>query len=75
MNNVISIPHGRGTVHAKISGYYSSIPASNWTNGVTVRQWLSGQSFEKQFEFGMDVLKQYGDVIATDSGWKFVPFK
>lgn len=74
MNNIISIPNGKGTVHAKISGYYSSIPASGFTNGLTVRQWLSGQSFEKQFEFGMDILSQYGSVIETSSGWKFIPF-
>jgi len=74
VNNIISIPHGKGTVHAKISGYYSSIPASGFTNGLTVRQWLSGQSFQQQFDFGMNVLKQYGNVIETGKGWQFVPF-
>ena len=72
--NVISIPHGKGTVHTKISGFYSSIPASGFTNGLTVRQWISGQSFEKQFEFGMNVLKQYGNVTITSRGWKLIPF-
>ena len=75
INNVIAIPHGKGTVHAKISGYYSSIPASNFTNGLTVRQWLSGQSFQQQFDFGMDVLKKYGDVTETRNGWQFIPFE
>ncbi len=51
------IPHGKGTVHAKISGYYSSIPISGFTNGLTVRQWLSGQSFQLQFDFGLNLLK------------------
>lgn len=75
VNNIIAIPHGKGTVHAKISGYYASIPASGFTNGSTVRQWLSGQSFQQQFDFGMNILKQYGDVIETSSGWKFIPFE
>ncbi len=74
VNNIIAIPHGKGSVHAKISGYYSSIPASGFTNGLTVRQWLSGQSFQQQFDFGMNVLKQYGDVIETSNGWEFIPF-
>ena len=74
INNIIAIPHGKSTVHAQISGYYSFIPASNFTNGLTVRQWLSGQSFQQQFDFGMDVLKKYEDVIETSNGWQFVPF-
>ena len=74
VNNIISIPNGAGSVHAQISGYYSSIPASGATNGLTVRQWLSGQSFEQQFEFGIDILRRYGEVIETSTGWIFVNF-
>lgn len=58
--NVIRLPHGKGSIHAKISGYYSSKPA--FANGMTVRQWLSTQSYEKQYKFGIKTLKQ--------SGWK-----
>ena len=72
INNIISIPHGKGTVHSKISGYYSS--KQFFTGGKTVRQWLSGQDFGTQFEFGMDLLKQYGDVTPTSNGWIFTPF-
>ena len=72
INNIISIPHGKGTVHAKISGYYSS--KQFFTGGQTVRQWLTGQSFQEQFDFGMDLLKQYGTVTPTDNGWIFTPF-
>ena len=68
----IAIPHGKGTVHAKISGYYSS--KQFFTGGQTVRQWLTGQSFQEQFDFGMDLLKQYGTVTPTDNGWIFTPF-
>ena len=72
VNNIIAIPHGKGTVHAQISGYYSSKQFS--TGGQTVRQWLTGQSFQEQFGFGMNLLKQYGTVTPTDNGWIFTPF-
>ena len=29
---------------------------------------------QQQFDFGMDVLKKYGDVIETSNGWQFIPF-
>lgn len=67
VNNIISIPNGKGTVHAQISGYYSS--KQFFTGEQTVRQWLTGQSFQEQFDFGMDLLKQYGTVTPTDNGW------
>ena len=36
------------------ANYYSS--KQFFTNGGTVRDWLTGQSFADQYEFGMDVL-------------------
>lgn len=72
VNNVISIPHGKGTVHAKISGYYSS--KQFFTGGKTVRQWLAGQSFQDQFDFGMNLLEEYGNVTPTTEGWEITPF-
>jgi len=54
-DNVIAID---ATVHRKISGFYSSKTA--FSEGMTVRDWLAGQSFEKQFEFGMKVLRDFG---------------
>ena len=72
INNVISIPHGKGTVHAKISGYYSS--KQFFTGGKTVRKWLAGQSFQDQFDFGMNLLEEYGTVTPTTEGWEFTPF-
>ncbi|THF82721.1 hypothetical protein [Cohnella fermenti] len=72
INNVISIPSGySGSVHSQISGYYSSIQP--FTNGLTVRNWLAGQSFEKQFDFGLNVLKRFGTVTQTEKGWIFTP--
>lgn len=53
--NMVSLPTG---VHQQISGFYSSIRP--FTNGQTVRQWLSGQSYQAQQKFGMEVLEQFG---------------
>lgn len=74
VNNIISIPHGAGSIHAAISGYYTSKPA--FTDGLSVRDWLAqNKTFEEQFEFGLDVLRRYGEVVATEEGWKFFPFE
>jgi hypothetical protein len=54
-NNVINIST---KVHQKISAYYSSIQP--FTNGLRVRDWLAGQSFQKQYEFGVKILRQFG---------------
>jgi hypothetical protein len=55
MNNLIPIEY---SVHMQISAYYSSIQP--FTDGLTVRGWLSTQSFEDQKSFGIWVLQQYG---------------
>ena len=57
-NNIIKIPGGKGSLHAKISGYYSS--KRKFTGGLTVRQWLRTKSFEEQYKFGIKILKKYG---------------
>ena len=57
--NVIDLPHGKGSVHAKISGYYSS-KVRPITGDLTVRQWLSTKSYDFQYEFGIDALKKFG---------------
>lgn len=59
-------------MHAIISGYYSS--KQSFTGEQTVRQWLAGQSFQEQFDFGMNLLKKYGTVTPTKAGWVFTPF-
>lgn len=71
VNNVIAIPSGANSIHSKISSHYSS--KFEFTNGMTVRDWLAAKSFDEQFEYGLDLLKEYGDVIATDTGWVFIP--
>ena len=53
-NNIMSISK---TTHRAISGYYSSVQP--FTNGMIVRNWLAGQSFNAQYEFGMNVIKMF----------------
>ena len=57
-HNIIRIPGGKGSLHAKISGYYSSIQP--FSEGKTVRQWLSTKSFDEQYKFGIEKLKMFG---------------
>ncbi len=45
-------------IHTKISAFYSS--KQRFTNGLRVREWLKGQSFQKQYEFGIKVLRDFG---------------
>jgi RHS repeat-associated protein len=56
--NLIKLEHGAASIHAKISGYYSS--KQLFTNGQTVREWLSTQSYKAQFDFGIKTMKQFG---------------
>jgi hypothetical protein len=43
------------SVNQSLADYYSSKQA--FTNGLTVRQWLKGQSWSTQFEFGFEKLQ------------------
>jgi hypothetical protein len=49
--NLDPVPRGINQLKAN---YYSSIRP--FTGGMTVRDWLTGQSFADQYEFGMDTL-------------------
>ena len=45
-------------MYYKITGYYNSIrPAVTGSTEMTVREWISTQSFEKQYEFGQEVIQ------------------
>lgn len=55
-NNLIAVDKA---THAKISGYYNT-STFQFTNGLKVRDWLAGQSFEAQYEFGLKVLRDFG---------------
>ncbi len=55
VENIIAIDQN---IHAQISGFYSSIQP--FTDGLLVRNWLAGQSFEDQYNFGIQVLQSFG---------------
>jgi hypothetical protein len=56
--NLVKLPHGAGSIHAKVSGYYSSKRA--FSAGMTVREWIGTKSFKEQRAFGLDVIKLFG---------------
>ena len=55
--NLIRLPNGKGSIHAKVSGHYSSIMRDK---NMRVRDYVKALSFEEQYEFGINVLKQFG---------------
>lgn len=56
--NVVLIPH---QIHILISSYYSRKPNKEYnTSAPTIRDWLTGKSFEFQYSFGIKVLMEFG---------------
>ena len=55
-DNIIKVSR---EVHRQISAYYKTT-TFDFTNGLSVRDWLAGQSFQFQRDFGIEVLKQFG---------------
>ena len=68
-NNIVRIPSGHNSIHSKISAFYSS--KYNFTNGLTVRDWLASKDYAFQFDFGKKKLEEYGKLIRTDNKWIF----
>ena len=56
--NLIKLPHGKGSIHNRISAYYSTKPP--FARGLTVRKWLESQTFDQQYSFGINKLKEFG---------------
>lgn len=55
--NLIKLPHGKGSVHAGISGYYSSkMPGQD----MIVRDYVKTLSYAEQYKFGIETLKRFG---------------
>ena len=55
--NLIKLPHGKGSIHAKVSGYYSSIYQNT---GMRVRDYVNTLSYDEQYKFGIEILKRFG---------------
>ena len=55
-SNIIAVD---AATHAKITGHYNTT-TFDFTGGLSVRDWLAGQSYENQYKYGVDILKQFG---------------
>ena len=58
LNNLVKISHGKGTLHNRISGHYSTNKLP-FTKGLTVRKWLQTKSFRFQYNYGLEILAKY----------------
>ena len=56
--NLISIDKG---IHRKISGHYNTT-TFEFTEGLSVRNWLAGQSYQAQYDYGIGILKMFGGI-------------
>ena len=54
-NNIVEVTPQQ---HYDITGHYNSI--QDYTNGLRVRDWLAGKSFEFQYEYGIDIMNKLG---------------
>ena len=54
IQTIIALPT---SLHRKISGFYSS--KTPFSYPLTVRDWLSPQSFEEQYEFGIKTISKF----------------
>ena len=59
VNNTSNVIAVDAQTHARISGYYNTT-TFDFTGGLSVRNWLTGQPFQVQFDFGMNVLQDFG---------------
>lgn len=57
--NIVEILTGPGTLHNRVTSYYQSIDR-NLHPTKTVREWLADKSFEFQYEFGINKLRDFG---------------
>ncbi|TAE55607.1 MAG: hypothetical protein EAZ76_15495 [Nostocales cyanobacterium] len=62
--NLVKLEHGKGSIHQEITNFYNSIqPEITKSLNITVREWLSFQSFEEQQDFGIRVIRAFGGII------------
>jgi hypothetical protein len=54
IDNIVAIP---SDVHQRLSDLYASVKP--FSESDRVRVWLRGKSFEEQYEFGMEMLKDF----------------
>lgn len=62
--NLVCLKHGKGSIHQEVTNFYNSIqPEITQSSNITVREWLSSQSFEAQQDFGMRVIRAFGATV------------
>ncbi len=62
--NLVRLPHGKGSIHQEISNFYSSVqPELTGASDITVREWIGTQSFEEQQDFGIRVIRAFGETV------------
>ncbi|MGB3263399.1 MAG: hypothetical protein WBA89_05525 [Microcoleus sp.] len=62
--NLVRLEHGTGSIHQEITNFYNSVqPELTGTNTLTVRGWLSTQSFAEQQDFGIRVIIAFGGTV------------
>jgi hypothetical protein len=62
--NLVKLEHGKGSIHQEITNFYNSIqPEITKSSNITVREWLSVQSFEEQQDFGIRVIRAFGGIV------------
>ena len=63
LNNIVKISHGKETLHQMITNFYNA--KAEFTGGLTVREWLSTQSYEEQWKFGLQKLTEFAKKIGA----------
>ncbi|MCC3424565.1 MAG: hypothetical protein JGK12_11650 [Microcoleus sp. PH2017_01_SCD_O_A] len=62
--NLVRLEHGTGSIHQEITNFYNSLqPELTGTITLTVRGWLSTQSFAEQQDFGIKVIIAFGGTV------------
>lgn len=60
-NNLIKLPDRAGEIHRQLTGYYNSLdPMTTGSTTLRVREWLELQTFEFQWQFGIDTIIRFG---------------
>lgn len=62
--NIVRLEHGTGSIHQEITNFYNSVqPELTGADTLTVRGWLSTQSFKEQQDFGIRVIIAFGGIV------------
>jgi hypothetical protein len=57
INNLVKLPHGKGSIHSKITGHYNSLMPGT---SMRVRDYIKTLSFEEQYNYGLKKLIEFG---------------